>query len=325
MSARDTIALIGNPVAGRRALQNIGKAEELLSGQGAHVRVMLTSRRGDAERYAQQLTEERPLKVIVAGGDGTYNEVANGLAHSDIPMAILPLGTTSVLAHEIGLSVNLKEAVALALRGAPRRISLGRITFPAHKEPRSRHFLLMAGIGFDGETCFGISTTLKKRVGKLAYILSGFRVLLRYNPSLLHITGRGVSLIDQGVGIGEMNRRLRELPSPRSLTFTGYALVAGKAACYGGPQKITSHARLEEPALHVFVFHGRGRVALTRLAVGILLNRHLTFRDVSYLVAQDIEVTGSAHVQIDGDYAGVAPVMIEVVPDALSLIMDIQR
>jgi diacylglycerol kinase family enzyme len=236
-------------------------------------------------------------------------------------MAILPLGTVSVLAHEIGLPLNLRKAVALALRGAPRRISLGKITFPTLDDAPSHHFLLMAGIGFDGAVCYGISTGLKRRVGRLAYILSGLRVLVHYDPPPLLIRGSGVALIDQGRRPGDVGRPIQDLPSPQPFALTGYTMVAGKAACYGGPQKITVHAKLDEPALHVFVFHGRSRLALARLAAGIMLNRHLTFSDISYLVAQDLEVSGLAHVQIDGDYAGVTPVRIEVVPDALNLVM----
>lgn len=320
MTAPGSIVLIGNPVAGREAFKRIRTAEKLLAEQGAHVQVMLTSRRGDAEAYARQLAQEKPLRVIAAGGDGTYNEVANGLAHSDIPMAILPLGTVSVLAHEIGLPQNLRKAVALALNGTPRTISLGKITFLSRDDGQGRHFLLMAGIGFDGDACFGINPAIKRRVGKLAYILSGIRVLAGYSPSPLRISGRGVPLISQGRRAVQSSRRFSELPAPQPFVLTGYAVVAGKAACYGGPQKITPLARLDEPSLHIFVHHGSSRAALLRLAAGVLTKRHLSLGDTSYLAAQELEVTGPAHVQIDGDYAGVTPVRIEVVPEALRLV-----
>ncbi|MGD0283557.1 MAG: acylglycerol kinase family protein, partial [Dissulfurispiraceae bacterium] len=91
----ERIILIGNPIAGGGAAFKIKKASDSLIKRGYDVKLMFTGRKGDAEDFARSITGRPVRLVIAAGGDGTYNEVANGLVHSGIPMAILPLGTTS--------------------------------------------------------------------------------------------------------------------------------------------------------------------------------------------------------------------------------------
>jgi len=289
-----TIFIIGNPVSGKGSLAKIKKAAELLERAGHDVKLMITQKKGDAESFAREISNKshEHALVIAAGGDGTYNEIANGLIHSDVPMAILPLGTTSVLAHEIGIPSDIEKAIDIALNGTIRTIHLGRITCTEV----SRYFILMAGIGFDGETVFGISEKIKQYAGKGAYILSGVKAFMRYNPLPLTI-------------------KFDNFP-----IMTGYNAIIGKAACYGGSFKITPDAKLTEPFLYAFVTHKKGRFDLLRYISGIVKGHPYELKDVSYFRAAEIEVNGQAHIQIDGDYAGTAPAKIEVVPDALSLV-----
>lgn len=335
------IVLIGNPIAGGGALRKIKKAVNILKNKGFNVNLMLTSQKGDAESFARRIsieqqssraveqqkelsdsnsllvTTDSSLLVIAAGGDGTYNEVANGLVHSDIPMAILPLGTTCVLAKELGIPSTIEKALDIAINGREQTVHIGRITCNklAHSsslidanltishEPSTishtvtRYFLLMAGIGFDGEAVFGIKEKLKRYSGKGAYILSGLKALLKYNPSSIVISLRN----------GETKK-------------TGYTAIVGKASCYGGTFKITPDARLTDPYLYVFVTHNKGRFDLLRYVAGIIKGTHLSFKDISYCSASEIEIQGNAHIQIDGDYIGTTPAKIDVVPDALKII-----
>jgi YegS/Rv2252/BmrU family lipid kinase len=229
--------------------------------------------------------------VIAAGGDGTYNEVANGLVHSNIPMAILPLGTTSVLAKELKIPSTIERALNIALDGKVQTIHLGRITTAS----LTRHFLLMAGIGFDGETVCGVNPWIKKIAGKGAYILSGIKTILRYNPSPITL-------------------------KYDSEQQSGYNVIIGKASCYGGDFKITPDAKLTEPSFYVFLMHQKGRLNLIRYISGIIKGGHLKLKDISYFRASEIEIQGNAHIQIDGDYLGTTPAKIDVAPDALQLI-----
>ena len=299
------IFIIGNPVAGGGSLTKIKRAEVFLEAKGHDVKLMLTQKKGDAELFSREIGKgghEQAL-VIAAGGDGTYNEVANGLLYSDVPMAIVPLGTTSVLAHELGIPYDIEKAAAIALAGNVRTIHMGKITCTAagnqetgNSSSTVRHFLLMAGIGFDGETVFGISEKIKQFAGKGAYILSGVRALMRYNPLPLTIKSDNFPLM------------------------TGYNAIISKAACYGGSFKITPDAKLTEPFLYAFVTHKKGRFDLLGYVSGIVKRRPYGLKDVSFFRAAEIEINGQAHIQIDGDYAGTTPAKIEVVPEALRLV-----
>lgn len=319
----DTIILIGNPVAGGGALKNIKRAVALLEGRGCSVQLMLTSKKGDAESFAKQISAEFRVKsqeleknlpltpypssllVIAAGGDGTYNEVANGLVYSDIPMAILPLGTTSVLAKELKMPGGLENALDVALTGKIQAIHLGRITCTRHSSPVTRHFLLMAGIGFDGETVYRVDEKIKKLSGKGAYILSGIKALINYNPSQITL-----KIKSQNSGSLSPNSEL-----------IGYTAIVGKASCYGGDFKITPDARLTEPYFYVFVAHGKRRLDLIRYIAGIVTGKHLGFRDISCFKTAEIRIEGNAHIQIDGDYLGKLPASVSLAVDALKLVM----
>ena len=309
---KQTIFLIGNPAAGRNALRKINEAAAIIKNRGHDVQVLLTKKRGDAESFARQISSEAgvqrlefknnsslgtchsSLLVIAAGGDGTYNEVINGIACTNIPMAILPLGTTNVLAKELNIPEDVEKAVDIALNGKIHTICLGKIT----SNPPSlltRHFLLMAGIGYDGETVYGIKKGLKRYSGKGAYILSGLKTLMRWAPDKLTFTMDGKSC-------------------------EGYSAIICKTSKYAGNFRIAPDADINKNNLYAFIMHSRNRLDILRYISGILTKKHLKFKDITYQQAENIEVKGNAHIQIDGDYFGMTPARIEIVPDALRLV-----
>jgi YegS/Rv2252/BmrU family lipid kinase len=288
---KSSIVLISNPVAKKASERKIVRASHFLRSRGYNVEVLLTEQKGDAERLAREAVKASPPLIIAAGGDGTFNEVINGIAGTEIPMAILPLGTTNVLAKELNVPEVVEGAMEVALRGTPKNVSLGKIS----RDAMSRYFCLMAGIGFDGEAVFRINETLKKISGKGAYIFSGAKTLSVFSPSelIFDIDGK---------------------------THSGYSAVISKVARYGGNFKITPHARLTDPVLYVCLFKGKKRLDIIRYISGIVIGRHLRFRDIEYVKATTVEVKGDAHIQIDGDYFGKTPARVEVVPDIVRLI-----
>jgi YegS/Rv2252/BmrU family lipid kinase len=294
------IFLIGNPIAGGGALKNIMKAVKILEKKGLDVKLMLTSKKGDAEEFARQISKEHQnnstLLIISAGGDGTYNEVANGLVYSNIPMAILPLGTTSVLAKELKIPGNINEALDIALKGNAHTIHLGRITCTYRSSPITKHFLLMAGIGFDAAAVYKVSDKVKKHYGKASYIISGIKTLLSYMPEPIYV----------------------EYNSHKKSCFN---VIVGKAACYGGNFKITPDAKLTDPNFYVFLTHKKDRLNLLKIIFSIIIKRDLrSKKDISYFKADNIYISGRGHIQVDGDYIGELPAKIDIVTDALRLV-----
>lgn len=287
--------LIFNPAAKCVSEKKIDRAIKLLRAAGSDLEVWPTEKRGDAELKAKKASEQGFSLVIAAGGDGTYNEVANGLAYTECGMAILPMGTTNVLAKELGIPENVGGSVNRILNGAVHTVSLGKIV-AAHKGTTvSRYFFLMAGIGFDGSAIYNFSARFKKYSGKGAYIIGGLKALLEYSPGLLTFEIAGKD-------------------------YKGYSAIIGNASKYGGNIKATPDASLLDPYLYVCIMQGRKRLDVLRYAAGIITGRHLRFNDVTYLKAAAIKVKGTAPIQIDGDYLGTTPAGITVAPNSLKLI-----
>lgn len=297
---KNTVHLIVNPVAGGNAHSSIRKAQDIFAGAGYEVVLHLTTRKGDAEQFARGISAasgSRIPLVVAAGGDGTINEVANGLVGSPLPMAILPLGTTSVLAREIDMPLDsIAAAVEYALSEKPHQVSLGRVAF---EDGVTRFFLLMAGIGFDGDVVHGMNPSLKRLIGKGAYALSTVRSVVCHKPKLLTIT---YSRADGSVAKTE-----------------GTSVIVGNAARYGGDFMITPHARLATPSLELMIDRSRGPVDFLRLLSAIGSGR--TIPGACYETVTAIRIDGVARMQLDGDESGTTPVVIDVVPDALQLVM----
>lgn len=294
-SMKSSVVLIANPIAQRASEHKIQRAIKLLRSAGYEVCLYLTEKKGDAEDYARKASGNGASFIIAAGGDGTFNEVMNGLVNTATKMAILPMGTTNVLAKELSVPEDVGGAIYRALNGDVHAVSLGKISVTHHSSLITRHFSLMAGIGFDGEAVQSVNETLKRYSGKGAYILSGLKTLLRYCPEELRFIINGK-------------------------TYSGYSAIIGKASKYGGYFKITPDAALHDPHLYLYIMHGGKRRDILRYFYGLLMGSHLKLKDVTYRRADSIRVEGTAHIQVDGDYLGTTPAMITVVPGALRLI-----
>src|SRR5579871_6147749 len=211
-------------------MKRLGRAAEVLREAGHDTWLVPTQGPGTAGTIARQSIEEGAELILAAGGDGTLNEVAAGVALSTVPLGILPAGTANVLATEIGLSANLERAAACVGECIPTRISMGRL-YCANGAQRTRLFLLMAGIGLDAKIVYNISAPLKARVGKIAYYIAGFSLL-----------GRDLDEFDVEV-------------DGRRVTCS-FALVS-KVRNYGGDLKIAQSTHLLDDEFELVLFEGR--------------------------------------------------------------------
>jgi diacylglycerol kinase (ATP) len=289
------VLLIVNPAAKKASRWKITQAVSLLSEAGYKVKTLHTEKSGDAECFAKHAFDEGVSFIIAGGGDGTFNEVMNGIAYTGIKMAILPLGTTNVLAKELGIPEDVKGAVGRAVKGKDHTISLGKIRYFRDSRPLTRYFCLMAGVGFDGRSVYGVNPWLKKYSGKLAYILSGLKNLLGFPFEPLKI------FIDH-------------------TECEGYSVIIGNASKYGGHYRVTPDANLFMPELYACIMKGKRRADLLRYTLGIMCGRHLQFDDVLYLRACSIMIEGNAHIQTDGDYLGHTPASITIAAGAIKIV-----
>jgi len=284
------VQLIANPVAGQGALSLISQAERHLQDAGAEVQLFLTAGRGDAQNFAAQAASGGFDRIVVAGGDGTVNEVVNGMGGDSPPLAILPLGTTNVLALEIGLPRSFSAVCALAVQGTPRLIHLGLAG--------ERRFVLMAGIGFDAAVVRGVNLGLKRLLGKGAY---------------------GVSAL--GAWLWPQNRQF-ELVEERGQSHWGYGAIVSNARCYGGRFTMTPQASLLADCLEVCLILRPGRLALLRAGLALLSGRTMPLPWARYFQTRRLEVRGEGvPVQLDGDDAGFLPLVLSMNPFPIRLIL----
>ena len=165
--------LISNPKTGRYASRRLRPIQEVassLESLGITVDLRLTSGPGEATQLAARAARNGSSEIIVAGGDGTINEVIQGLAGTKARLAIIPRGTGNVLARELGLPLDDAQAVAVAAKGNSRKIYLGLAIDEATNE--RRHFVLMAGIGLDASVVKRVQPSLKNESAKERF---GFR------------------------------------------------------------------------------------------------------------------------------------------------------
>jgi YegS/Rv2252/BmrU family lipid kinase len=286
--------LVVNPAAGRKSISSIDRIIDLLKSETS-LSVRITEKRGDAESFAREL---RGVDlIIVAGGDGTVNEVVNGLlldggidtSLKHPPVAVVPLGTANVLALELSIPSDIEEAVRLALRGSQRNISLGVIN--------GRYFILMAGVGFDGQTVLNLRKRLKGISGKGAYVVSALMELVSYRPPTIRVKTDG----------GEL---------------TGTSAVIGNARGYGGTFQVTPRADITRPILDLCLFRGRDRMDIIKYAFGVVTKRHLKYGDVHYEKCSVLEVSSSerVHIQVDGDYFGTLPAKVHAADAGIRVI-----
>jgi len=249
-----------------------------------------------AEACARRAVDENVDMILVAGGDGTVNEVINGVTPSRIPVGIVPAGTANVLACELGLGTHYRRAVGMVSQCVPERVALGRLR---NAEGEERYFLLMAGVGLDAEIVYRLSGPLKAWAGKAAYWIAGFAHALRW-----------VSQFDAKAAGQNMR--------------CGYAL-ASRVRNYGGDLEIARGANLLEDDFEIVLFRGRNPLRYGIYFAGVLGGFLPHIRGIRVERATRAEFTAPEdsriYVQVDGEFAGHLPASIEIVPDALSLLV----
>ena len=258
----------------------------------------ISMRPTESPLHASQLATEAAASgvglVIAAGGDGTINEVANGLVGTDVPMAILPAGTASVLAMEMRIGKNIVAAARMIPNMVPRRIAVGRFV---PEVGAARHFLLMAGAGMDAAIVMKVDPVLKRKFGKLAYWAAGF-------------AATGQALPQMEVEIGGARYK------------TGFALTA-RARNYGGDLELARTVTLLEDSFEVLMFEGESTWPFTKYLAGAALGKMEGMKGVTIARGRELTLralsTDPVLVHIDGELAGQLPARIEIVPNALTL------
>lgn len=287
------LLVIFNPTAGSRRRRRLEETLRILREAGCRLELRQTLAAGDAARLARDFDPETFDAVVAAGGDGTINEVINGLvagrsAAAPPCLAIVPLGTANVLAAEIGLRIDPPSIAAAILAGRTVTLSLGTAN--------GRLFALMVGVGFDAHVVRHVDLALKRRIGKAAYLWETLRQLACFPFPTYRVTVDGA---------------IHEAAS----------IIVAKGRHYAGRFVCAPRASLEDPLLHVCLFTRRGAWNLLRYGAGLLfgwLPHYPDFRIVTGRVVTIEEPAGDP-VQGDGDAITELPLKVTLLPAALRL------
>ena len=300
--------LIYNPTSGRRRHRRFAEIEQaarILKDAGIRTELASTTSPGEAKGIARLAVNQRRGMVIACGGDGTVNEVVNGMAGSDIPLALLPAGTANILAKELGIPWDIPHAARLIPGGVVKRVAIGVALAPEGKDrpevpPEGRYFLCVGGAGPDGAIVNGVGSELKKHAGVLAYWAEGLRQLFKYDFPLLRVRSNGT---EQRASI----------------------IVVGRTAHYGGPFKITTGASLFDNSFEFLINSATSRfkylICLPALWMGKLRNMDgIEAWKASEAICEPAGTT-PVYAQVDGEPIGPLPLAFRIWPDALSLVV----
>lgn len=291
---RRRLLVIQNPTSRGAGLRRFADVVAALRARGCDVVVQRTEAAGHAIDLARAAAAAGHCDVVVAaGGDGTISEVLNGLAGRALPLAVLPLGTANVLARELGLSLAPEAICGAIVDGEMRSMPLGRIRAA---DGTTRVFLLMAGAGFDAHVVATVNQTLKRHLGKGAYVAGSVKQLGSFGFPRYRIDIDGTS-------------------------YEAASVVVAKARHYGGGFTCAPAATLADARFHVCLFERAGRLAAVRYALALARGRLAARPDYRIVQGSRIRISGpdGDPVQADGDHVAGLPVEIDMIEGGLAL------
>jgi diacylglycerol kinase (ATP) len=292
------ICVVFNPAARGNKARHFRHHLDEIGGQSA---LKATAAPGDARRLAADAIADGFDLIVAAGGDGTVNEVLNGIG--DTPdgftrtrLGVLPLGTVNVFARELKIPLRLERAWEILRRGREMKIDLGSAEFSVGGVQKKQFFAQLAGAGLDARAIELLDWPLKKKIGPLAYIVAGLKALREKKP--------GIKILANGKN------------------FSGELVLIGNGKFYGGPFGIFPLADLCDGILHVCIFPRVDFPTLFRCIPDFLARRKLPEKIVRRFQAEKFELIcdSAAAFELDGEWVGNLPVTFSVEREKLRVV-----
>lgn len=271
----NNIIVILNPAARGQRAQRLRASVEALTGDAV---LHSTSRSGHAEALAREAAAKGFERIVAAGGDGTVNEVVNGIAGSGATLGLLPLGTMNVFATELGLPASdLTKCWQIIQDNETRLVDL--------PSANGKHFVQLAGVGLDAQVVQETSSAFKRSFGPLSYIVSAAQIAAR-EPPLLRIE------------------------SEHAVTEEGSFVLVGNGRLYGGPFPFFKQAVIDDGLLDVLVFKRLNYLQMIRYLQDVIFSSQITSPEVEYFQTPTLRVSSedAVPVEIDGELIGNCPV-----------------
>lgn len=274
----NTVVILNPAANSERANRWRAQVEKLARG----CTVYATGRPGEAELMSRRAVGEGFKKIVAAGGDGTINEVVNGLAGSAATLGLLPIGTVNVFAMELGLpSHNLGMCWDIIQGNNTRLIDLPSAS--------GKYFVQLAGVGLDAQVVKETSAVFKRNFGPLSYLISAAQIAARRPPRLF-------------------------IESENSSTKEGSLVLIGNGRRYGGPFPFFKHAVIDDGLLDVVVFKQLGYLEIIKYLQDVFFSSEIRTPDVEYFQTRRLRVTSDQDVpvELDGELVGNCPVEFQM-------------
>jgi lipid kinase YegS len=254
----------------RAALPSLRHVVAWVRAKGHHVHVSVTWEQGDATRFAHEWAARGVTAVIAAGGDGTVNEVLNGMDGLDVPLGILPLGTANDFARQARIPGDADHAMDVILRLEPRRLDT--------LELNGRRFLNVSTGGVGAAATADTPAEAKESLGMLAYAITGARKLRELAPRRARISGPGFDHDGEFV-----------------------LFAVGNARVTGGGVAITPRASLTDGLFDLCIVEPMPRAEFARLALRIRRGEHLGHPAVRYAQLPAVTIVGDEPISVNVD------------------------
>lgn len=307
------VALIYNPASGQHSNGHrtaIGKALDILREAGVEAEALETSAPGSGGALAEEAARRGCDTILACGGDGTVHEVLQTLVGTSVALGVVPLGTANALAANLGLRSSPVKTVRKLLAADAVRISVGRIFYQdTAGTTRSRYFTVTAGVGADALFLSRLDPGLKRRFGYILYIIEGFRVWATYSFPLFE-----AAFVEHA----SAQPRVEQVSQ----------LLAVRVRDFGGVlHNFAPGATLRKNGLRLVAFKTRSRLSYFRFLMAAMFGRQTFSREIELLDAVSVECRPSNGLsprvcaEADGEPLGDLPVRIEIVPDAVALLI----
>lgn len=292
--------IIFNPTARGDKAKSLAPLLDSIAGE---VELRPTRGPGDAVVLAREAMEAGFTTIVAAGGDGTVNEVLNGMASDGerlgrARLAVLPLGTVNVFAKELGIPTQLDRAWQLIRRGQERRIDLPMATYQIGSASRERYFVQLAGAGLDSRAIAHVRWSEKKRLGQLAYVLAGLRALREQLPRL-------------------------ELELPDGRSDSGELILIGNGRFYGGRWPLFPKAEMADGLMDIMVVPRVRVVGAARILWALQFGTLDERAGVRHYQVESCSIRSdrSCEFELEGDNVGMVPLRITMKPGALRVVV----
>jgi YegS/Rv2252/BmrU family lipid kinase len=271
------------------------RMSDLLQARGIIAQSKATAGPGDATRLAREAVASGSDIIVSYGGDGTLNEIIQGMVGSRARLAVWAGGTSNVVARDLGMPFDVDRLADVIAQEKTRRITLGLARL---EDGAERYFVMMAGIGLDASIARGVNKRLKRNTGEFAYWITGIKHLFTWQaqPFVVEVDGKAYE--------------------------SAFALI-GNGKGYGGGMLITPHAELEEPLFEVYILPPQANNLAYLKALAACMRGKPESANATLIKGRRIKAnsTHEPWVEADGEIIGSLPMTFDITPDALSIIV----